>query len=117
MKIWNTFIIVAVLYALYGCADRNVDGKLEGKIVDFGNPKQFSASDIIDNCVYVKLDDSELSLVGEISQLESFQDRIYILDTYKAGAIFVFSKTGFYCLSWRKKEMDLENLFHLILLK
>lgn len=94
MKIWNSFIIVAVLYALCGCADKNVDGKLEGKIVDFGNPKQFNSSDIMNNYAYVKLDDSELALVGGIDQLECFQDRIYILDTYKSGALFVFSKTG-----------------------
>ena len=93
MKLWSVFIVF-ILHMLYGCAGKPAGDGSDGTIIDFGDPEMVSSSDIINDYAYVKLDDSEHSLVGEICQLECFRDRIYILDTYKTGTIFVFSKTG-----------------------
>lgn len=74
MKIWNIVIGLVTLYMLYGCADKNIRGNLDVTIIDFGNPKALGSSDVISDYAYVKLDDSEHSLVGGIDQLEYFHD-------------------------------------------
>ncbi|MCD8179397.1 MAG: 6-bladed beta-propeller, partial [Tannerellaceae bacterium] len=55
----------------------------------------FDLNHLIDSLRYIKLELTDESLIGEITKLEIFEDRIYILD-YNTKALFVFSIEGEY---------------------
>ena len=96
-------VFLPTLFILYGCSDTGEKNEFIGKTVDFKNPHVIKSSEIIAGSNYVKLESTEASLIGELSQVETFQGRIYILDTYKTGTLFVFSKTGVLLSKLEKK--------------
>jgi hypothetical protein len=65
-----------------------------GRLIDFECVDNYKMSDIISEYSLIKLDSKEYSLIGEISQLEIHDDKIYILDQYNTRSLFVFSMEG-----------------------
>ncbi|MCD8044582.1 MAG: 6-bladed beta-propeller [Tannerellaceae bacterium] len=61
----------------------------------FDEHMSFDLGHLIDSLKYVKLELTDESLIGEVTKLEIFEDRIYILD-YNTKALFVFSIEGKY---------------------
>ena len=94
---------VSAICSLYSCSYPDVKNSFSGISVDFGNPQLVKSSDIIAAYDYVKLENTETSLIGEIDQIERYRDRIYVLDTYRTGALFVFSKEGNLLFKLEKK--------------
>lgn len=62
--------------------------------MDFGNPEIYNSSQIITDYSFIQLETTERSLIGEISQIEIWDDNIYILDTYTTRSLFIFSSNG-----------------------
>ncbi len=55
---------------------------------------RIKSSDLLTNASFISLETTEKSIIGSISHLIIFNERIYILDTYKQQALFVFSING-----------------------
>lgn len=55
----------------------------------------FEISDLIDSIKYVKLELTENSIIGELTKMIIFEDRIYILDM-KTSSLFTFDINGKY---------------------
>jgi hypothetical protein len=56
----------------------------------------FNMSEFIDSILYVPLETTDKSIIGEITQLEYFDGKYFVLDGWQAQALFVFDSTGHY---------------------
>ncbi len=95
MKQNNALIFSMLILFLYGCTNSGQEKRhTEGIVIDFKNPEKIKSSEIITEYEYIKLETLDDALLGAINKIEIYNDRIYILDTYKANSIFVFSMQG-----------------------
>lgn len=62
--------------------------------INFGELSDVNTSEIMSEFRFVKLETNHLSLVGRIEQIEVYNERIYVLDTYKTMSILMFSSDG-----------------------
>ena len=95
MKNFSLFLL-SITLLFTGCSNLNKSDKAGGVAVDFGNLKSMNASDLISDYSYVALESSENSLFGQISQVEIYNDKIYILDSGNTNALYVFTIDGKY---------------------
>lgn len=93
MKKKILFISLFLVVAITVTFQFNRIDKTAELVVDFGNPKSINATELISDCSYVALESSESSLLGNIGQIEIYNDRIYILDD-KTNAFYVFAMDG-----------------------
>jgi hypothetical protein len=79
-------------------ASQCVDGAVEVTIdiLDLENDKIFSMDDIADSILYVKLETTDASLIGEITQIEYFDGKYFVLDESQTQSLFVFDSVGRY---------------------
>lgn len=96
--VWLILLNVVLLF-FTNCSDRNTD-KLT---IDFGDLKSVKSMDLISDYSYVLLETSDNSLFGSISQIEVFDDKIYILDNRKTNSLYVFTMEGKYVTSIKSK--------------
>ena len=95
MKHLILFVHFVLSLLLISCASGSQeDTCLEGISIDFGNPQSIKFSDIATDFSFVKLESSDSSLFGNIDQIEIFNERIYILDSYNTHSLLVFSLAG-----------------------
>jgi hypothetical protein len=85
-------LVVAVLIS---CKQNKQQIHQESKTetINFGKTFEAKASDFISKYQFIKLETTDQSLLATISQLEIFDNKIYILD-YNANSIFEFSIDG-----------------------
>ena len=53
-------------------------------------------SEIFDDVEYLKLETKNESLIGEVYEIDYFQENYYVLDKIKSKSIFIFDKEGHY---------------------
>lgn len=94
MKHLYLFVYLILSIILFSCASGQGEVRLEGTSIDFGNPQSTKFSDIATGFSFVKLESSDASLFGNIDQIEIFNERIYILDSYNTHSLLVFSLDG-----------------------
>lgn len=99
MKIFVISICTCIL--LFGCKKRSQDQEntdltfiSQNKIVTI-DKMAFDDARFIDSCVFIPLETSDLGLIGEITQIETFLDRYYIYDK-KTKKLKVFNSNGKY---------------------
>lgn len=86
-------IALTAAFGLAGCASHPGDNHPVAEVVDFGNVQTYKSSELISVERLLPLETSDASLLGSIDQLEVWEDRIYLLDTYKTNAVLMFSAT------------------------
>lgn len=92
VKIFFNSFLISLIFLLISCANRNRIDKT-AEIIDFGELESINATELISDYSYVRLESSESSLLGNISQIEIYNDKIYILDN-KMNAFYVFAMDG-----------------------
>lgn len=97
----NFFIGYLVCILISSCAqvtikecEINQDGDIIIIKPDYSDPF-FEISDLIDSIKYVKLELTENSMIGELTKIVIFEDRIYALDM-KTSSLFTFDIDGKY---------------------
>ncbi len=63
-------------------------------IPELEEDKKLILDSIVKDVRYIQLETTDKSLIGEISQMEYFDDKYFILDTDKTRSLFVFDKEG-----------------------
>lgn len=92
MKLNLLLIVLLFIGFISSCMPSNRREVEEVKI-DLGHsPIKLSA--IIDDVSYLKLDSDSNSLIGWITDIQFFDNKVFILDEARARALFVFSSTG-----------------------
>jgi hypothetical protein len=86
-------MIIGCFFLMQCSTKSRYSDETNGELIDFGCVDNYKMSDIISEHALIKLDSKE-SLIGEISQLEIHDDKIYILDQYNTRSLFVFSMEG-----------------------
>ena len=86
-KIFTSFFFFLVII---GCKT-NIE---KGSVISFGNLRNMSISQVINDFELIPLETTDESLIGYIDKIEFFDDKIYILDSHYASCIFIFSKEG-----------------------
>lgn len=100
----SIYFCLFLCFVFFNCGGKSV--RLEESLVTqnkdmivispvFDEYVTFDLNHLIDSLRYIKLELTDESLIGEITKLEIFEDRIYILD-YNTKALFVFSIEGEY---------------------
>ena len=95
--------LLHVIFFFTGRSNLNTTDKEEGARIDFGKLKTVNTADLISDYFYVALESSEASLLGNIDQIEVYNDRIYILDSSKTNALYVFTKEGKFAMKLEGK--------------
>ncbi|MDR2911324.1 MAG: 6-bladed beta-propeller [Bacteroidales bacterium] len=88
------FLIIIVSNFLYCCTFSDKKTDTGGVPVELGDIETYRSSEIIADYSFIKLETSGDILIGDISQIEIKDDKIYILDTHKARSLFIFSLDG-----------------------
>jgi hypothetical protein len=68
-------------------------------VIDMQNLEDYTAfnmNEFVDSVLYVPLETTDESLIGEITQVEYFDGKYFVLDGNQAQALFVFDSTGRY---------------------
>lgn len=89
----NLFAIIILGYIIIAC---NPDKQYSDNenIINFGNLSRPKISDICTNYKFVKLETNDSCIIGEINEIQVYNERIYIMDSYLSKGIFVFSMDG-----------------------
>ncbi|MDO5970762.1 6-bladed beta-propeller [Flavivirga aquimarina] len=94
-----------LLLLCFSCKDNNEniisyveiqDGVTRISVDSLREYSSLKFSDIFDNVEYIKLETKEEFLVGEVYELDYFQENFYVLDKIKSKSILVFDKEGNY---------------------
>lgn len=88
-----TSLCITLLVLFVSC-QHDIQEQTVGKHVDFGNLHAISLSDVVKDIHFVELETTDESLFGTIDQMVCYEDKIYILDTYKTNSLLIFSKQG-----------------------
>lgn len=86
------FVLFSTITLFISCT--NSDKSVDQSTIDFGNLKSMKRTELVDISRYLKLESSDESLFGTISQMEIYNDRIYILDRDRTNSLYVFSLNG-----------------------
>lgn len=89
---YKTLLVVTLLFLTFGCTATKKERIFSsGEPVDFGNVQSYRCSDVIEIERFLPLETTEESLFGGIDQVEIWNGKIYLLDSYKTNTVFVFS--------------------------
>jgi hypothetical protein len=91
----NKFVLFLMVFILAVSCKRETD-HLSGErvlFIDYSNKSKIKLSGFVSNFSIIRLETSNNSIVGEISKIQFFNDRIYILDM-RSNAVFVFDVSG-----------------------
>lgn len=95
------YIVFLVCMSIASCkqtpieeSEMNRNGDITIIKPDFSNPV-FDITDLIDSIRYVKLELTEKSLIGDLTKIIIYEDKIYVLDT-KTSSLFIFAMDGKY---------------------
>ncbi|WP_106831428.1 6-bladed beta-propeller [Parabacteroides pacaensis] len=101
MKYISGLIVGTVLFLVIGCRHTPKEGLVENSsqaVIIKPDYSKWSVVDIspyLDTIKYVKLEFTDQSMIGEISKIEAYKDRLYILDM-NTSSLFVFTMDGKY---------------------
>lgn len=79
---------------LLSCSSSPQRNMIEGTAIDFGKLSSVNAADLISDESYVALETNPNSLIGNIDQIEIYDEKIYILDSRNTNALYVFTING-----------------------
>lgn len=84
------------LFCIYNCANNKNKNNNNGNIISFdvNSKSDVNLSNIILNCKYIKLESTNNSLIGELFKIQIIKNKIFILDSRKSMALFVFDMDG-----------------------
>jgi hypothetical protein len=90
-----TILIISIFFI--ACTTDTKKGKLPDNctVINIENPVDLSIEQLIGDYDTVRLETTDNSLLGSISQLHILDDKLYILNE-KSNTIFIFSNTGKY---------------------
>ena len=78
-----------------GCEKTQNDSNMGIIRVDFSDVKYSEeAMDFFSSYKLIQLETNDQCLIGEITKIITYRDRIYILDMYKTESVFIFDNTG-----------------------
>jgi len=88
--------IVAVCVFIAQCKSplKKVEDIKSLRTIDFGKIVKIKTSEIISNFTFIHLETTENSLIGNINQIEIYNDNIYILDKNITNSLYIFSNCG-----------------------
>ena len=87
------YLILILIISFTACTTQDKE-KNNINTISWNKTSTIKTSDLLNNATYISLETTEESLIGSISHLRIFNERIYILDTYKQQALFVFTING-----------------------
>jgi hypothetical protein len=101
--LYKLIFLVCIMFS--GCTMANKEQeteKLEIQNIDFTVKEQkcMKLSQFFNSVKYVQLELSEESTIGNISKIQDFEERLYVLDGYVAKAVLVFTKEGKYIMKF-----------------
>lgn len=94
----KTLLLLSTIF-LFGCTSKHkIDTGEEGVIkVDMSEKEKYlKMSEIVDSIQYIHLSTSSENLIGNVSKLIPFEDKIMIVDNVNAQSIFLFTDKGEY---------------------
>lgn len=100
MKVYKSVCCV-IFFVLLGCKGKNdisqsgvctIDVDITENMMRIGE----TGTKFFDSCRCIQLETDTSGMIGDFDRLVFTQDRIYILDTFKAQSVFIFDQKGNY---------------------
>ncbi|MBR2018336.1 MAG: 6-bladed beta-propeller [Prevotella sp.] len=106
----NSFILI-LLCLLFSCSDKRKSENIYTEPtmscndisslqpIRIGNPLEESLYNYIDSIEVIPLETNEECLIGDVSKVTFFDNKIFVADTYRSSKVFVFDLDGNYLYS------------------
>lgn len=94
MKHTSLYYFLFLSLFLLSCSSSPQRNLVEGTAINFGELSSINATDLISDESYIALETNPNSLIGNIDQIEIYDEKIYILDSRNTSALYVFTING-----------------------
>jgi hypothetical protein len=89
------YILFLMIFLLAVSCKREISGS-QGEhilLVDYSNKAKIKLSEFVSDVSIIRLETTSNSIIGEISKIQFFNDRIYLLDM-RSNAVYIFDISG-----------------------